>query len=511
MKSTVKVSISRSAFHLDSDAYEILHDYLGRLEQHFKTKEGGKEIVSDIEERLAELLTARISTPEQVVTVALVEEVIGIMGMPDDMEDERPERDAAASPLPNRRRRLYRDVQDKMLGGVCSGLAAYFGADTTFFRLLFALFVVGLAMTGLPGVGFFIIAYLVLWIVVPSAVTAQERMEMRGDNTTISDIQKKVEDEISAMRRKWERKGKSWTPEIEREVLEAGIGDRHREHGLVRLLRLFLRAVMIFFGGIFLLVAVCGLIALPMVLFVGTLLSDVVLFDLLNLVAIGVNLTLFKILLLLVLLLPLLGLLYIGIKAIVGFRSRFRIGLIMFLLWLAACVALVVSIGSSALGFRRWTDVEEEVRVPAQYHTLHVDVPEPYRDVIHGKALFVYDDNGTIFWENDRHGAARAYVLPDIEVVQVKDTGSIRVCFTKIASGRNYSMARVHAREVPVQYTLRDSLLLLEPFVYSKERKWAGEIVSVTIYVPQGKEVRMALPHEYRKRHRHMRINLDVD
>jgi hypothetical protein len=313
------------------------------------------------------------------------------------------------------------------------------------------------------------------------------------------------------MRRKWERKGKSWTPEIEREVLEASIGARRREHGLVRLLRVFLRAVMIFFGAIFLLVAVCGLIALPVVLFAGTVLSDVVLFDLLDIVAIGVNLTLFKILLSVVLLLPLLGLLYIGIKAIVGFRSRFRIGLIMFLLWLAACVALVVSVGPSVLGFRRWTDVKEEVRVPAQYHTLHVDVPESYRDIIHGKALFVYDVNGTIFWENDRHGAARAYVLPDIEVVQVTDTGSIRVCFTKIASGRNYSMARVHAREVPAQYTLRDSLLLLEPFVYSKERKWAGEIVSVKIYVPQGKEVRLALPHDYGKRHRHMRINLNVD
>jgi phage shock protein PspC (stress-responsive transcriptional regulator) len=512
MKSTVKVSISRSAFHLDSDAYEILHDYLDRLEKHFKGKEGGKEIVSDIEERLAELLTARISTPEQVVTIALVEEIIGIMGMPNDMEDVGPEHSAAAPLPPNRKRRLYRDVHDKILGGVCSGLAAYFGIDVVLSRLLFVLFCIGFSIAGITvGGGFPFIAYLVLWIIVPPAVTARERMEMRNDKTTISDIQRKVEDEISAMRQKWERKGKQWTPEIEKEVLEADIGDRHREHGLMRLFKLCLRAIVIFFGAIFLIGAVCGLVALSVVLFVGTALTDVVLFDLLDLVAVDINLTLFKVLLSTVLLLPLLGLLYMGIKAIVGFRGRFRIGLVMFLLWLAAAVALAVSVGSSALGFRRWTDVEEEVRIPAQYHTLHVDVPEQYRDIVHSKSLFAYDDNGIVFWKNGRRGAAKAYVLPDIDVVQVKDTGFIRVCFTKTASGRNTTMARARAREVPLQYTLRDSLLLLEPFVYSKKRKWAGEIVSVKIYVPQGKKLRVDLPHNIRKRHGRIHIDLNVD
>ncbi|MDR0738469.1 MAG: PspC domain-containing protein, partial [Prevotellaceae bacterium] len=354
MKSTVKVSISRSAFHLDSDAYEMLRDYLDRLEKHFKGKDGGKEIVSDIEERLAELLTARISTPEQVVSPALVEEVIGIMGMPDDMETGGMEY-GAGMPSPQNRRRLYRDVQDKMLGGVCSGVAAYFGIDVTWSRLLFVLFLIGFSVPGISISGLLIVAYVVLWIIVPPAVTVRERMEMRNNNTTISDIQKKVEDEINTLRQKWERKGKQWTPEIEREVLGAGIGARHQEHALVRLFKLGLRAIMIFFGVIFLIVAVCGLLALPLCLFVGTVLSDVVLFDLFDLVAFDMNLTLFKVLLSIVLLLPLLGLLYIGTKAIVGFRGRFKIGLVMFLLWLAACVTLVVSVSSSALGFRRWT------------------------------------------------------------------------------------------------------------------------------------------------------------
>jgi phage shock protein PspC (stress-responsive transcriptional regulator) len=508
MKSTVKVSISRSAFHLDSDAYEMLHDYLNRLEKHFEGKDGGREIVSDIEERLAELLTARISTPEQVVSMALVEEIIAIMGMPGDMEPCETGYGATA-PLPqNRRRRLYRDMHDKIIGGVCSGLAAYFGIDVAGSRLLFVLcFFVGVSIPVIPVGGFLLIVYLALWIIVPPAVTARERMEMRNDNTTIADIQRKVEDEISALRQKWERKGKQWTPEIEREVLEAGIGARHQEHGLMRLFKIGLRAMMIFFGAIILLVAVCGLLALPVVLFMGTVLTDVVLFDLLDLVDINMNIVLFKVLLSMVLLLPLLGLLYIGTKAIVGFRGRFKIGLIMFLLWLAACITLVVAASSSALGFRRWIDVEEEMHIPAQYTTLHVDMPESYRDIIHRKALFKYDDNGIVFWRNDRHGAPEVYVLPDIEVVQTADTGAIRVCFIKTASGVNRPTALAHAGEVPLQYTLRDSLLLLEPFVYSKERKWNGEIVSVRIYVPQGKRIQIELPHEKRKKNKRIHFH----
>jgi hypothetical protein len=346
---------------------------------------------------------------------------------------------------------------------------------------------------------------------VPPAVTARERMEMRRDNTTISDIQKKVEDEIGALRQKWERKGKPWTPEIEREVLEAGIGARHQEHALVRLVKLGLRAIMILFGAMVLIVAVCGLLALPVCLFVGTVLSDVVLFDLLELVAIDINLTLFKILLSMVLLLPLLGLLYIGIKAIVGFRGRFKIGLMIFLLWLAASITLVVAASSSALGFRRWVDVEEEVRIPAQYATLHVAVPEPFRDMRRSKALFKYDDNGVVFVESDRDGETKAYVWPDIEEVAVSDTGAIRVCFMKTASGRYRSVARLRAREVPLNYTLRDSLLLLEPFVYSKTRKWDGEIVSVKIYVPQGKRLHMENPHAPRRTNPRIQIDLNVD
>jgi phage shock protein PspC (stress-responsive transcriptional regulator) len=501
MKSTVKVSISRSAFHLNSDAYEMLHDYLNRLEKHFEGKDGGREIVSDIEERLAELLTARISTPEQVVSIALVEEIIGIMGMPDDMEPAGTEYGAAA-PLPqSRRRRLYRDVQDKIVSGVCSGLAAYFGIDVAWPRLLFVLcFFVGVLVTGISGGGFLFVVYLALWIIVPPAVTARERMEMRNDTTTISDIQRKVEDEISVLRQRWERKGKQWTPDIEREVLEAGVGARHREHGLMRLVKICFRAVMIFFGVIALMVAVCGLLALPVVLSVGTVLTDVVLFDLLDLIAIDMNIVLFKVLLSMVLFLPLLGLLYIGAKAIVGFRGRFKIGLIMFLLWLVAFITLVVSASSSALGFRRWIDVEEEVRIPAQYTMLHVDIPEPYRDIIRNKAVFKYDDNGIVYWRNDRHGAPNVYVLPDIEVMQTADTGAIRVCFIKTASGINRSTALARAREVPLQYTLCDSLLLLEPFMYSKQHKWDGEIVSMRIYVPQGKRIQIELPYKKRKK-----------
>jgi phage shock protein PspC (stress-responsive transcriptional regulator) len=174
MKSTIKVSISRSAFHLDSEAYEALCNYLNCLEKHFEGKEGGKEIVSDIEARIAELLSARIDAPDQVITPTMAEEVIGIMGRPDDMDDHA---EYSAAPPLRWGKRLYRDVNNKMIGGVCSGLAAYFNIDVVFPRLFFAFIFIGYSIAGVSfGNCISLLVYLVLWIVIAPARSVREKI-----------------------------------------------------------------------------------------------------------------------------------------------------------------------------------------------------------------------------------------------------------------------------------------------------------------------------------------------
>jgi hypothetical protein len=312
---------------------------------------------------------------------------------------------------------------------------------------------------------------------------------MQGNNFTISAIQKKVEEEISILRQKWEKKGKEWTPEMEAEILSANLSTKRKENLLLRVVKGFLRLFAILLGVMLLAVALCGLIALPIALFTHTMLSNVILFDVLDFVAIGINSTLFKIVLLLAILLPLLGLVYIGIKAIVGFRSKFKIGLVMFLLWLVTLVTLVALVGSSALKFSHWSEVEEVVEVAPQYDTLYVNISDKYYN-IDRQALVQFDEHSLAFWMDENEKPV-AMMWPKVEIKHVNDQGPIRIAFNKAACGKNLPIARKLAAAVSPVYTLRDSLFSPEPFIYSKDHKWSGEKLVLRIYVPEGKAVKM--------------------
>jgi phage shock protein C len=148
--------------------------------------------------RIAELFTERLNPAGQVITMHDVEEAIKVMGDPQEISgaDEQPRgaRERTYGP-----RRLYRDPDDRMIGGVCGGLAAYLGLDPVIVRILFILFLIF-------GIGFLV--YLILWIVVPEARTTAQKLEMRGDTVNASNIGKFVQDEIESVKRSFRRKKK---------------------------------------------------------------------------------------------------------------------------------------------------------------------------------------------------------------------------------------------------------------------------------------------------------------
>ena len=186
MKKTLTVNLGGRVYHIDEDAYRLLDDYLENLRLHFRKQQGADEIVNDIESRVAELFAERLAQGREVVTVADVEEVIARMGRPEELDGAG---DDACPPPPGShakvRRRLYRDPDDRMLGGVAAGLAAYWGWDPTWVRLLMALLIF---VPYCP----MIVVYLVLWAVIPLASTASERLSMRGMAVTVENIGKTV-------------------------------------------------------------------------------------------------------------------------------------------------------------------------------------------------------------------------------------------------------------------------------------------------------------------------------
>lgn len=205
MKKTISINIASTSFFIDEDAYSSLKVYLKRIETWFSNKEGGQEIISDIESRLSELFSERINPRLGVITNDLVKEVILIMGQPEDIagegdekspESELHDRKTSYDYEPPRRRRLYRDPDNKVLGGVCSGIAAYFSIDPVIVRVIFAV---------LPFLSFgaIIPVYIVLWIAMPEAITTAQKLEMRGEDITVSNIEKKIKEEYEDVKQRF--------------------------------------------------------------------------------------------------------------------------------------------------------------------------------------------------------------------------------------------------------------------------------------------------------------------
>ncbi|MBK6283282.1 MAG: PspC domain-containing protein [Draconibacterium sp.] len=163
MKKTFTINISGTVFHIEEDAYEVLQKYLINLKNHFGSSEEGKEILTDIEARIAEIFIEKAANDQRVVSIEMVNVAIEIMGTPEDfVDDEEKEEVYQPTEEAKRKRRLYRDPDHRVIGGVCGGLGAYFNMDPVILRIIFVVL-----LFATSGAGF--LAYIILWIAVPKA------------------------------------------------------------------------------------------------------------------------------------------------------------------------------------------------------------------------------------------------------------------------------------------------------------------------------------------------------
>jgi phage shock protein PspC (stress-responsive transcriptional regulator) len=200
MKKTITVNLNGIVFNIDDDAYLYLENYLKKIETHFSGQEGAAEIMNDIEGRIAELLNERTGYQRRVVTLSDIESVVRTMGNPGDFSDtaETDFKDERKSYYTYRRRRVYRDPDNRVLGGVCGGLGAYLSMDPLILRILFIVIFFGF------GAGLLI--YIILWIIIPEAKTTAQKLEMRGDPVNISNIGNFIRDEFDHVKKNFSRK-----------------------------------------------------------------------------------------------------------------------------------------------------------------------------------------------------------------------------------------------------------------------------------------------------------------
>jgi phage shock protein PspC (stress-responsive transcriptional regulator) len=189
MNKTININLGGIFFHIDEIAYAKLKRYLDAISRSLNDDPQGKEeILSDIEQRISELLSEKISDERQVINESNIDEVIAIMGQPEDYAyDEELFNEPQTKKTIHKK--LYRDGKDKILGGVSSGLGYYFGIDTAWVRIIWIL------ITLIFGTG--ILVYIVLWIILPEANTTAEELEMKGEPVNIDNIERSIKEEYA--------------------------------------------------------------------------------------------------------------------------------------------------------------------------------------------------------------------------------------------------------------------------------------------------------------------------
>ncbi|MEW5676189.1 PspC domain-containing protein [Flavobacterium enshiense] len=186
MNKTVSINLGGFPFNIDEDAFQKLSRYFDAIKRSLST-DGRDEIMNDIESRVAELLSEKLSNEKQVIGLTEIDQVIAVMGQPEDyrIEDETPQA-SYTTYNPSGSKKLYRDKEKGMIGGVLAGFGHYLGVDPLWLRIIMVILLFSW------GIG--IIPYIIFWILVPEAKTTAEKLEMTGQPITISNIEKKVKE-----------------------------------------------------------------------------------------------------------------------------------------------------------------------------------------------------------------------------------------------------------------------------------------------------------------------------
>lgn len=482
MNKTVNINLANVLFHIDEEAFNKLKRYLEAIKRSFSGTTGSDEIIADIEARIAELFQERMENERQVITMKEVDAVIQVMGQPEDYRvdedifEDAPKTEKRKAPKP---KKLYRDIDNKYIGGVCSGLEHYLGIDSLWIRLIFIL----LTLTS----GFGLIAYGLLWILVPEAVTTSQKLDMRGEPVNISNIEKKIKEGYEDVAEKV--KGVDYE-KVGNKVKSSG---RTFFDALGNVILFLFKVIAKFIGVILIIIGASTLIGLFIGLFtVGTL--DIIhipgldFYQMFN--ASGTPVWLISLLSFFAVGIPFFFVLYLGLKILINnLKSIGNIVKFSLLgLWLISIIGLVV-LGiqeAAAHAYSGSTTVKEELLLPAGQDTLVVrpmssELFDNQENIGFNQMTLTYNEEGE-----------RLLFSDDIRFDITKSTDTL--AYLKIrrnADGSSLSDARERASNIHYSYALEGNTLSLNNYLTTAlENKVRDQEVRVTLSVPEGTLVR---------------------
>ena len=472
MNQTLTVNISGMVFHIEVDAYDTLKNYLNKIKSYFNNSEEREEIMLDIESRIAELFSGMMSEKNQVITAADVDTVIGVMGKPEQYitEDEEQTQSFSNETSVKGDKKLFRNPDDRMLGGVCSGLGAYIGVDTVWVRLFFvAAFFLGF--------GFF--TYIILWIVMPEAKTASDKLKMKGEPINIQNIGKKFEEEANKVSENLKNVDTNKFTKKAGSVLENIFGAIATIFtGIFNIVGKVL-GVAFLIVGTFLLVVLLGMLFGSKTIFSIT--SDGVFsfeaHEFFNLIFVSQDQYYLAILGVLLLIgIPILTLIYLAIKLLFKIKLHYSFGLtmaILFVIGMSICALVGIKMGTELSSDE---EIVKTHQMAATNSALMIKSPNellPGKGILEDKFTSISIDGETMY---------QSYVRLEIEKSK---TDSIQLEVKFSSNGSTTKEAIKNARTINYNYQISDSALVIDNYLSTlKDNKIRGQQVELTLYIP---------------------------
>lgn len=489
MNKTININLGGYFFHIDENAYNKLRRYLDAIARSLSEDPQGKnEIISDIEARISELLSEKITDARQVVNEQDIEDIIKIMGEPEDYADGEEayteSRQYSRNSGPNKK--LFRDGEDKFLGGVAAGIAHYFDVDVIWIRLAFIL-------TGVFS-GFGLLLYIILWVLLPEAKTTAEKLQMEGEPVNINNIEKKIREEFNSVKENIKEGAKNVSDKFsnaeKKSKPKAKSGFQDFLDTLGNIITAIFKVFGKFIGVIIIIVSASVLISFIIGLFsIGSIeafgltdgyiqlppfMEDSMLPHWLLattvLIAVGI---------------PFLILFILGLRILSSNIRQFSKATSLTLLgiWIVAILTLVFT-GIETATSRAYDGSKNETRELTMLQdtdTLKIkmfnddNLYEPYYLRRRTRRIEVLDGDIEKTYSN--------YVKVNVKKSDTEDF-SIRV--RKKSEGRSRIKANKNAADLEYNYELKDNTLILNAYFLSKFKSiFKDESVTVTVYVPE--------------------------
>ncbi|WP_145710885.1 PspC domain-containing protein [Chitinophaga japonensis] len=477
MKKIININLASRLIPIEDSAYEILRQYLESLKRYFAREDGADEIVGDIESRIAEIFQDKLKKGAHCITDEDVEAVKTSMGTPEQLDEDGTRENARTTTeqpgaMPRPRKRLYRDPDNKVLGGVCSGLGAYLNVDPVVFRIIFALLAIG-------GFGTGILVYFILWIATPEANTAAEKLEMRGERVDLNNIRATVQDEINALKGQFKHVGDDMRNFSQGRGRQVG-SDIER---IFRNFITFLGKVLLFITkGFFYFLAVVILFSL-IVAGIAIAASSAALFPLKSLLlATPMQNMLFWPAVIFLLGIPVVALIIFLIRKLTGINQTNRyVGYTLSFLWVIGLICAIWVIVSVARDFR--TSYRERDAFALQQPGKGKLIIKKTEDVVEMEELD--------FFEGGLRVTDDTAIIDNIRVkIERSATDSFEVEVIRSSRGRTVARAKALARQIEFQLSQQDSMLYLPAGIsIPRNSSFREQRVTVVVKVPVGKRI----------------------